>query len=226
VKRVSILIAWTGLASFGCALPDQEKNRCDTAADCLGGYACAANVCQRVSGISPQPEDLTTWTDSAAGFAWLNPVLSESLTWQKAATYCAELVLDGQSDFRLPTISELRSLVRGCDLTLPGGACRVSDSCTSAFADCAFDVCSRGCTPGVAYKPPVEGGCFWDPALNQPPFLCFPNAINCHWSSTEDTLSKSKLVMCFFAANITAVSEQNAQDPLKGYTARCVRKLP
>jgi hypothetical protein len=60
------------------------------------------------------------------------------LTWQRArgckmlgyadaSKYCEDLTIGGYSDWRLPTISELKTLIVGCPKTT--SACKVSDSC-------------------------------------------------------------------------------------------------
>jgi|GEM_PF-2006315 len=68
------------------------------------------------------------------------------LMWQKgnsdyinhfdAITYCENLSLNGWNDWRLPTISELRTIIEGCYYTIPNtGYCEVYDSCLSQSCD-------------------------------------------------------------------------------------------
>lgn len=223
--RPWMIWSWIALGSSGCALPDENKDRCDVVADCLSGYLCVSNVCQRAGGDDPQTQELTTWTDPAAGLLWQTPVRLNVLSWSQAQAFCEALVLGDQTDWRLPNITELRTLVRGCDLTQPAGPCQVSESCTSAFADCGWESCQAGCAPGDTQ--PAVGGCFWDPALNQGPLPSLMMQRNfCHWSTTQDPISQTRLALCFYQATIVQVTAVDAEVPAKGYSARCVRKLP
>ena len=57
-----------------------------------------------------------TWVDPATGYEWqVNP--GSPCTWQDAVDYCQSL----GNGWRMPTIGELRTLVRGCPDMEPGG---------------------------------------------------------------------------------------------------------
>jgi hypothetical protein len=73
------------------------------------------------------------------GHSWSN--MKDDLTFEAAKEYCSSL------GGRLPTISELRTLIVECETTQPGGACRVTDTCTSN-ATCSEHMPCVGCGDG------------------------------------------------------------------------------
>jgi hypothetical protein len=88
------------------------------------------------------PVVLATWSDPATGLTWQDPPFAEHYAWADAGPLCTALRLDGQTDWRLPTLDELRTLARGCPATVTGGACVVTDACSATT--CWTDVC-QGC---------------------------------------------------------------------------------
>lgn len=52
-----------------------------------------------------------TVTDSATDLMWQQDTPDNSMTWEDALSYCQTLDLGGYTDWRLPTIKELRSIV-------------------------------------------------------------------------------------------------------------------
>ncbi|MGI6393812.1 MAG: DUF1566 domain-containing protein [bacterium] len=69
----------------------------------------------------------------------------EELSYTDACEYCEDLKEGGISNWRLPKISELRALITGCDITEPGGSCKVNDDCLNFYSICMSDPC--GCDP-------------------------------------------------------------------------------
>ena len=59
-------------------------------------------------------EHVKTWHDPKSGLTWQNPPSDVRMDLKTATAYCSSLTLDGGSGWRLPTIGELRSLIRGC----------------------------------------------------------------------------------------------------------------
>jgi Protein of unknown function (DUF1566) len=95
-------------------------------ANCTNGLKCLNDVCVNM-------DESGTWTDASTGLIWQDsiPVLERDITWNEAQVYCSTLSLAGYTDWRLPTISELRTLINGCNLTQTGGKCSVTDTCLS-----------------------------------------------------------------------------------------------
>lgn len=95
-----------------------------------------------------------TWTDSETGLMW------EAFDQCSSRPYCDGFEWAGYDDWRLPTISELRSLVQGCQATETGGSCGITDECTS-YSSCWEEEC-EGCTQNEGSAP---GGFYWPAAL-------------------------------------------------------------
>jgi hypothetical protein len=103
------------------------------------------------------------WYDEANGRLWQVTPPDGDFNWQQAQAYCEALELGGLTDWRLPTISELRSLIRGCPGTMPGGDCAVSDSClTMSCLAVPWDPCTPDLGPdeGCYWVTELEGFCF------------------------------------------------------------------
>lgn len=58
------------------------------------------------------------------------------ISYEKAEEYCRDLNDCGYNDWRLPTISELRTLLQNCSAAETGGECNVTDTCLSSTSEC------------------------------------------------------------------------------------------
>lgn len=96
--------------------------------------------------------------DYANHLAWENIPKNYKVLWSVAKNYCLNLVVYGYDDWRMPTISELRTLIRGCSETETDGECEVTDNC--ATVNC-FDesTCSESCPQGLG--PAEPNVCYW-----------------------------------------------------------------
>ena len=111
--------------------------------------------------------------DPVSGLCWQQPTTWEEMRWTDAIAYCAALDLGGYGpgSWHLPSISELRSFIRGCPATMPGGECGLTDSCLEASCR------GSGCFDCAHLGGPGLGGCYWDPAVRG-------RCDDCFWSSS------------------------------------------
>jgi formylglycine-generating enzyme required for sulfatase activity len=127
-------------------------------------YECQSGRCVPRTGL---------WVDPTSGLVWQKAAPADFVVQAAASTRCSgnDAGLPG-SGWRLPTIGELRTLVRGCPVCAPGGACGVTDDCLGA-----------GCWSGECYGcPDDEGpadGCYWPEALQ--------GDCTWYWASSPET---------------------------------------
>ena len=113
------------------------------------------------TGGEDDDDDLTNeevWSDTVSGLMWQRDVESDMI-WEDSITYCQNLVLSGFENWRVPNISELRSLIRGCEGTEIDGDCAVTVECLGE--GCMNNAC-YGC-PEI--DGPADNGAFWPPEL-------------------------------------------------------------
>ena len=72
---------------------------------------------------SEKSEDCTT----IDGNMW-STLSSDTMYWDDAVVYCHNLTECGYSDWRLPNINELRTLIKNCPGSQTDGSCAVRDS--------------------------------------------------------------------------------------------------
>ena len=182
---------------------------CGKADDGCGGILdCGGceetQICRDHRCVDESPEGV--WTDPESGLMWQvqgQDNEGKRFTWQEAEEYCGGLKLGGYSDWHLPTISELRSLIRGCEKTRAGGECNMTDDCLAH--SCWSDACT-GCEWG---KGP-SGSCYWPDAIKG----------NCgsYWSSSLiEGESDLALYVGFASASIHSNRTENSM------LVRCVR---
>jgi len=86
-------------------------------------------------------EPQKVWVDVKTDLMWqICDYYFSSYNHYYSDKYCDRLKWGGYNDWRLPSISELRTLIRGCPATETGGECGVTDDCLSE-EDCWSDAC-------------------------------------------------------------------------------------
>ena len=137
----------------GPCVPDCSSLECgpdpvcgESCGTCSGGKTCQAGQC--VGGSTGD-----TWTDPTSGLTWQVTPTGGTMNWSDATAHCSVLSLDG-GGWHLPTIGELRALIRGCPGTITGGACGVTDACLDFSCD------DEGCRDCSSSGGPADG-CYW-----------------------------------------------------------------
>ena len=145
---------------------------------CQWGCACEDAACVApVTGLDNGCDG--TVTDAAKGRTWQQE-FGGSMHWGEAKGYCNELVLGGHDDWRLPSVSELRGLVKGCSATTSGGACGVIDGCLAE--SCLGDACA-GC---AELEGPGPDGWYLDAAFETTLESQFWTNKGVGWSATDE----------------------------------------
>jgi len=103
--------------NFQQCTEDQDCNTTTGKCDPKGDSSDSENSCTKIDG--------NMWS----------PKSSSKMEWADAVSYCNNLTACGYSDWHLPTINELRTLIQNCSGTVTGGSCGVTDSCLS-FSSC------------------------------------------------------------------------------------------
>lgn len=158
------------------------------------------------------PNDGEAWVDLSSGLMWQTGYSCDNRRGEEVTDYCNALAVGGFSDWRVPTISELRTLIRGCFLTVPNGDCSITDECYDHTL-CTNDACS-GCQHGEG---PTDG-CFGPSEVDNP--------CGWFWSSTpmSDDPSASDWIISFVSGRIMSSEigdDGEGEDP--GFLVRCVR---
>ena len=164
--------------------------------ECEAGQECKNGKCDDVY-----------WADPDTGLLWENPPSYPVKGWASAKLYCDELELAGHEDWFLPTISELRTLVRGCPDTETGGACDVTD-------ECLLNDCWGQGNDCMCYGENLPAnGCFWPEELEGP--------CKKYWSVSwhADTLNDAWLINFKTGALHTGLLNPDAQQEY----VRCAR---
>ena len=124
------------------------------------GCGGSCGVC-RLDGICLDGEcEYLTWDDPSSGLMWQNQSAGAKMVWTEAKQYCNGLDSAGYADWHLPTISDFRSLIRGCPTTETGGGCAVE------LGGCLASSCRNDSCDGCSLSEGPAGGCYWPEQLD------------------------------------------------------------
>ena len=74
-------------------------------------------------------------------------VATKAMNWKEAQNYCSDLEENDSSDWRLPNIDELRTLIKNCDRTKLNGECKISEN-----RQCLGEKCWSGSCNGCYFS--------------------------------------------------------------------------
>jgi hypothetical protein len=144
----------------GVFCEDGDTQECFCPDDTKGVQSCRTDgsgweVCECI-------DDGEQWCDDTSDLCWQDPPYQKGrgLCWHAGINYCEQLSFDGYDDWRLPNITELRSLVRNCPTIETGGDCPIEHG--SGWDDWAIG--GESCLECYTEISP-ETICFWDPTL-------------------------------------------------------------
>jgi hypothetical protein len=180
-----------------CGFVIKEGAGCDENEDCAPDRECNMETCQC---WVPPCGAYGTWPDPVTGLVWARDTSGAMGTWANAMNRCAAAASSTGLNWRLPNITELRSLLRGCPDTVAGGACPVSPQCSNTDDQiCWLDSCG-GCSyaggPGLVgtYRDPCIQGGYTDwsstEAVDNPEAVWVVNHIYGEVTVTSKTESK------------------------------------
>ncbi len=162
---------------YGCDLPTGE---CKPAECSIGEYQCngsdtypASYYCN--NGLWRMYETCYEGCISSTGKCKKSCYKIDNKIWspssvsivnqEEALEYCNNLTLCGYSDWHLPNIDELRTLIKDCPSTETGGSCGVSENCLSAscWNDCSS--CPEISSGEQIYSKLSDGGWLWSSSI-------------------------------------------------------------
>ena len=90
-------------------------------------------------------------------------ITKKKMNWSQAAEYCKNLNENGRSDWRLPDLDELRTLVQNCPGTETGGSCKASEKSGCLSGECwtSEDCASCPSDPSGKYSKLGDTDWFW-----------------------------------------------------------------
>lgn len=139
---------------------DSENDAGESGGECYPDGSCNEGLtCDEENNIC-----VVGFGSSSGSLTW-SSLAPSTMTWQDAVNYCSRLSEDGANGWRLPTITELRTLIRGCDTTeayaRPNVSCAVREpTCLSASCE-DIDKCHCERRNNSSFYSKLEDGDIW-----------------------------------------------------------------
>jgi len=127
--------------------------------------------------------------------------LSQPSTWEGAVEYCENLTELGYSDWRLPTVDELRTLIQNCNGNEAGGECSITDDCILYGSGCGNNdqncLCCETYYDG-RYSKIGETSNLWSslPAKNTHPSRAWIGYLSRGCITTRETEASAAAIRC------------------------------
>lgn len=141
----------------------------DTDSDTNFGFDCGRDTC----------------TDFSTGIVWQRVPAETGFNFDAARKHCSDLVLAENTDWRLPNIQELVTLLRGCvDGTETGdesmSTCEMTPAGCASSNSCEDTLSCSYCDPGSG----PSSGCYW-------PDIGLEGDCAGYWSASEASAGKA-----------------------------------
>ena len=128
----------------------------------------------------------------------------DKMNWPKAIEYCRNLNEGSHSDWRLPDIDELRTLIKNCPKTETGGECKWSEK-NGILAE-------KRCFP-------VDTSCFCEEIENSKGYYSRLGDDNLLWSYSTDSFLTTEAWGVYFRRGAVVENDKLSER----YYVRCVR---
>ncbi len=194
------------LAYSGNASSDDDDASSDTSGDADDADSDSSTETDTVTDTVGEWCD--GWYDPTTGLCWEEPMVFEYPHGLVSFRRCTAM----GGSWRLPTISEMRTLIRpgnaagDCANNVPEGSCLAHDP------DCLdYTSCKVGCGECEQSGGPNDG-CYWPEELSGPCIY--------HWSGSPTTTEGAAWLVDYSTGELIAFQKSS------NYDARCVKDTP
>ena len=199
--------------------PGAEGATCELT--CGSGYQKTGDAVCEDGSWRPPPEpacylamvDLgdTLW-DPVSKLQWFRAPRRETTEWTQCRSYC-DAFDPIHHTWHMPSIDDLRTLIRSCPTTHLGGSCKARKACPRVYSrDCYDHGDCKGCGE---LDGPGPGGCYWDHQMEGPCTL--------YWSSTRAPDADGWVWVVDFDFAHVGVASIDPEETPPPWGCRCVR---